>query len=262
MYQKVKEYKQTPYIDPNTFLIIAGPCAVESEEITTKIAEFLIENNVRYLRAGAYKPRTSPYTFQGLHQEGLEILKKVKEKTGIKTVVEIMDISQIPYYVENVDIIQVGARNMQNFPLLKALGNTKKPILLKRSFGATIEEWLYAAEYILNEGNSRIILCERGIKTFEPMTRNTLDISSVPIIKGITKIPVLVDPSHASGRSDLIVPLSKAAMAAGADGIMVEMHPHPDCASSDREETIDFNTFLELKKELKALGNVLHKEVK
>lgn len=261
MYQKVKEYKAKPLIKENEFLVIAGPCSVESEEKTLKIAKFLLDNNIKYLRAGAYKPRTSPYTFQGLELEGLEILKRVKKATGIKVVVEIMDISLVPYYVENVDIIQVGARNMQNFPLLKALGKTNKPILLKRGFGSTINEWLFAAEYILNEGNDKVILCERGIKTFETMTRNTLDISSVPIIKGISKIPVLVDPSHSSGRGDLIIPLSKAAIAVGSDGIMVEVHDIPESSISDKDETIDFETFKTLLKEIKVIGNALKKEI-
>ena len=262
MYKKVKEYSASPLIKENEFLIIAGPCSVENEEITTKIARFLLENNIEYLRAGAFKPRTSPYTFQGLEMKGLEILRRVKEETGIKTVVEIMDANLLDYYIEHVDIIQVGARNMQNFSLLKALGKTNKPILLKRGFGSSINEWLFAAEYILNEGNNNIILCERGIKTFETMTRNTLDISSVPIVKGITKIPVLVDPSHSSGRRDLILPLSRAAIAVGADGIMVEVHCDPNKAKSDQDETIDFETFKQLKEELKALSIVMKKDVK
>ncbi|MFA5542672.1 MAG: bifunctional 3-deoxy-7-phosphoheptulonate synthase/chorismate mutase [Bacilli bacterium] len=260
MYEKVKEYNYDPLIKNDEFLIIAGPCAVEDEDNLLKTARFLISRGIKYMRGGAFKPRTSPYTFQGLHVEGLEILKKVKEKTGIKVVVEIMDISQIPYYVENIDIIQVGARNMQNFSLLKALGKTNKPILLKRGFGSTIDEWLFATEYILNEGNPNIILCERGIRTFEPMTRNTLDISSVPIINGITKIPVMIDPSHSSGRSDLILPLSNAAAAVGASGIMVEIHDDPNFALSDKDETIDFNTFDELLDSVKTIVNAMKKK--
>lgn len=260
MYEKVKEYNNSPLIKEDEFLIIAGPCAVEEEESLLKIANYLLSRNVRYMRGGAYKPRTSPYTFQGLHEDGLEILKRVKEKTGIKVVVEIMEISQIPYYVENIDIIQVGARNMQNFGLLKALGNTSKPILLKRGFGSTIDEWLFAAEYILNEGNPNIILCERGIRTFEPSTRNTLDISSVPVINGITKIPVMIDPSHSSGRSDLIIPLSKASVAVGASGIMVEVHDDPNFALSDKDETIDFHTFDLLLENVKIIANAMKKQ--
>jgi|SRR5690554_896958 len=257
MYQKAKNYKK-PFIKNDEFLIIAGPCAVEEEDRVLKIAKFLKANGVNYLRAGAFKPRTSPYSFQGLGPEGLKILKNVKEKVGIKIVSEIMDAKQIPFY-EDIDIIQVGARNMQNFSLLKALGKTDKTILLKRNFGSTIDEWLYACEYLLNEGNENVILCERGIKTFETSTRNTLDISSIPIVKGITKIPVIVDPSHSAGRSDIIIPLAKAAIAVGADGLMVEIHDNPKEALSDQEETIDFDQFVELKREINKLAKVLER---
>ena len=260
MYEKVKQYNAAPLIKENEFLVIAGPCSVESEENLNLTAKFLLENGVTHMRAGAFKPRTSPYTFQGLQDKGLEILKRVKEKTGIKVVVEIMDVSQIPYYVENIDIIQVGARNMQNFHLLKELGKTNKPILLKRGFGSTVEEWLFACEYILNEGNSNVILCERGIRTFETSTRNTLDISSVPVIKKITKIPVIVDPSHSSGRSDLILPLTKASVAVGADGVMIEIHDNPEEAMSDKDETIDFETFKIILENIKNIGKVVGKE--
>ncbi|HEY8444704.1 MAG TPA: 3-deoxy-7-phosphoheptulonate synthase [Bacilli bacterium] len=256
MYQKVREYNK-----PNQtqeLLIIAGPCAVENEESLLKIAQFLKGLGIKYLRAGAYKPRTSPYTFQGLGPKGLEILRNVKEKTGIKIVSEIMDASQLPFY-EDIDIIQVGARNMQNFSLLKALGKTKKHVLLKRGFGATIDEWLYACEYLLNEGNDNVILCERGIKTFETATRNTLDISSVPIVKGITKIPVLVDPSHSAGRSDIIIALSRAAIAVGADGLLVEIHDDPNQALSDQAETINFEEFKQLYKEIMVIYESLKK---
>lgn len=261
MYEKVKNYNFKPFIGDNELLLIAGPCAVEDEDNLTITAKFLLENGIHYMRAGAYKPRTSPYTFQGLEEKGLNILKRVKEKTGIKVVSEIVDISQIPSYEAIVDIIQVGARNMQNFALLKALGKINKPILLKRGFGSTIHEWLYACEYLLNEGNHQVILCERGIKTFETMTRNTLDISSVPIIKGITKIPVIIDPSHSSGRSDLIIPLAKAGVAVGANGLLIEVHNHPHLALSDKDETIDFDTFKELLKQVKMLTDLYNKEV-
>lgn len=261
MYEKVRQYNHNPFINKNQFMIIAGPCAVEDEETLKIIAKFLLDNGVHYMRAGAYKPRTSPYTFQGLEEEGLKILKKVKNETGIKVVSEIVDANQIPDYLDSVDIIQVGARNMQNFSLLKALGKIKKPVLLKRGFGATITEWLYACEYLLNEGNQEIILCERGIKTFETMTRNTLDISSVPIVQGITNIPILIDPSHSSGRSDLIIPLAKAAAAVGADGVLIEVHHDPNIALSDKDETIDFETFQELIKQVKALTNLYYKEI-
>lgn len=261
MYEKVKKYNHEPLIKKNQFMVIAGPCAVEDENTIKTIAEFLLANGIHYMRAGAYKPRTSPYTFQGLEKEGLKILQKVKKETGIKIVSEIVEASQIPDYLESVDIIQVGARNMQNFALLKALGKINKPVLLKRGFGSTINEWLYACEYLLNEGNQEIILCERGIKTFETMTRNTLDISSVPIVQGLTKIPVLIDPSHSSGRSDLIIPLAKAAVAVGADGLLIEVHYDPKIALSDKDETIDFDTFKALINQIKALTDLYGKEI-
>lgn len=259
MYQKVRKYNKQ-ILEKDQLLIIAGPCAVESEEVVLRIAEFLKSLGINYMRAGAFKPRTSPYTFQGLGPKGLEILKQVKAKTKIKIVSEILDQSQLEYY-HDIDIIQVGARNMQNFTLLKALGRTRKPILLKRSFGATIDEWLYACEYLLNEGNDNIILCERGIKTFETATRDTLDISSVPIIKGITKIPVIVDPSHSAGRKDLIIPLSRAAIAVGADGLLIEIHEDPDNALSDSQETINFNQFEKLLQEVIVIAKAMKKKI-
>jgi len=222
-----------------------------------EMANFLLENNVKYMRAGAFKPRTNPHTFQGFGNAGLEILKKVKNKTGIKIVTEIIDKNDIPYYVENVDIIQVGARNMQNFPLLKALGKTNVPILLKRGFGATVEELLYAAEYILAEGNNKVILCERGIKTFETSTRTTLDISSVPVINNITKLPVIVDPSHSAGRSDIVRPLARAAVAVGSSGLIVEVHNDPTEALSDGEESISFEEFKRLLNDVRKIHSVM-----
>ncbi|MFA6889781.1 MAG: 3-deoxy-7-phosphoheptulonate synthase [Bacilli bacterium] len=261
MYEKVKQFKGKALFPVNQFTIIAGPCAVEDEEQLVEMALFLKAFGVTHLRAGAYKPRTSPYTFQGLEEKGLTILQHVRARTGIKIVTEIMDASQIKMYEDNVDIIQVGARNMQNFALLKALGKIKKPILLKRGFGSTIEEWLYACEYLLNEGNDQIILCERGIKTFEPMTRNTLDISSVPIVKSITNIPVFVDPSHSSGRRDLIIPLARAIVAVGADGLMIEVHQQPQYSVSDKDETIDFQEFVSLLEQVQAIATVMGKKI-
>ena len=256
MYKFVKEYEK-PIIPESEFLIIAGPCSVESEDQLMEMANFLLENNVKYMRAGAFKPRTNPHTFQGFGNAGLEILKKVKNKTGIKIVTEIIDKNDIPYYVENVDIIQVGARNMQNFPLLKALGKTNVPILLKRGFGATVEELLYAAEYILAEGNNKVILCERGIKTFETSTRTTLDISSVPVINNITKLPVIVDPSHSAGRSDIVRPLARAAVAVGSSGLIVEVHNDPTEALSDGEESISFEEFKRLLNDVRKIHSVM-----
>lgn len=230
-------------------LIIAGPCAVEDYESLLKEANFLLENKIEYLRAGAFKPRTSVHDFQGLGQDGLSILKRIKEETGIKIVTEIPDATLINDF-DFVDIIQVGARNMQNFSLLKALGATNKPIILKRGFGNTIDEWLSAAEYIVSEGNKNVILCERGIKTFENATRNTLDISSVAIAKTQLNIPVIVDPSHAAGRTDIIIPLSKASLAVGADGLIIEVHFDPANSYSDSVQSLNFEEFKSLLKEL------------
>lgn len=243
----------------NNLLIIAGPCSIESEEQMVKVAEKLIKLNIKFIRAYPYKPRTSPYSFQGIGEEGFKIILKLKSIYNIKIVSEIINLSDLDFYLKHVDIIQVGARNMQNFELLKALGKINKPILLKRGFGNTIDEWLNACEYILKNGNDQVILCERGIKTFETMTRNTLDISSIPIVKKLTKLPIIVDPSHASGRSDLVKPLSLAAIAAGSDGIMVEIHPNPDQSVSDKEQAISLDEFESLINDLRKLAPIVNK---
>lgn len=235
-------------IDSKTFSIIAGPCSIESEEQLIKIAKTLKKNKIGFLRGGAYKARTSPYDFQGLELAGLMMLNRIAAEYDLITVSEIPSADLIPLFEEYVDIIQVGARNMQNYHLLKALGKATKPILLKRGFGATIEEWLMAAEYLFVHGNRNIIMCERGIRTFETYTRNTLDISSVLAIKELTHLPVIVDPSHASGRYQMVEPLSLAALAAGADGIMVEIHPEPTKALSDGAQSLKpskFTTMIE-----------------
>lgn len=231
-------------------VIIAGPCAVESEEQLLKIAEFVKANGAQGLRGGVYKPRSSPYSFQGLGRSGLACLAAAKAATGLFVVVEITSISQIAEVMDYVDMIQIGARNMQNFELLKAAGNCNRPVLLKRGLSATIEELLQAAEYILKEGNSRVILCERGIRTFETLTRNTLDINAIPLLKQLTHLPVLADPSHGTGRSDLVIPVSKAALAAGADGLIIEVHPDPAVALSDGLQSLDFIEFQSLMKHL------------
>lgn len=231
-------------------LIIAGPCAVEDYQKTLDVANFLLSHNIKFLRAGAFKPRTSVHDFQGLGLEGLEILKKVKEETGIKIVTEITDSSYLKYY-DFVDIIQIGARNMQNFSLLSEIGKTKKPVILKRGFGNTLDEWLRAAEYIMAQGNPNIILCERGIKTFENSTRNTLDISSVALIKEYLNVPVIVDPSHSAGRADIIPALSKASIAVGANGLIIEVHQNPKKSISDSQQALDFNTFTKLLNDIK-----------
>ncbi|MFA5007073.1 MAG: 3-deoxy-7-phosphoheptulonate synthase [Candidatus Izemoplasmatales bacterium] len=227
-------------------VMIAGPCAVESRaqvDLTTGLVQAA---GAKILRAGAYKPRTSPYSFQGLGPEGLDILKEARAKYGIPVVSELMGVEDLPLFLEAVDMIQIGARNMQNFSLLKELGKVDKPILLKRGLANTIEEWLMSAEYILAGGNEKVVLCERGIRTFETSTRNTLDISAVPVLKKLTHLPVIVDPSHASGRWEYIESLSKAAVAAGADGLIVEVHPEPECALSDGQQSLKPERFADL----------------
>ena len=221
---------------------MAGPCSVESEEQIVEIAKSVKKSGATFLRGGAFKPRTSPYAFQGLKAEGLDLLKIARKETGLPIVTEIMRASHIDMF-EPVDIIQVGARNMQNFELLKELGKIDKPILLKRGLSATIEEWLMSAEYIMAGGNSKVILCERGIRTYENFTRNTLDISAIPIVKKLSHLPVVVDPSHASGKSWLVETLSLAAVAAGADGLIIEVHNDPPHALSDGAQSLTPNQF-------------------
>ena len=219
------------------FAMIAGPCSVESEEQIIEVARAVKASGANILRGGAFKPRTSPYAFQGMKSQGIELLLKAKEATGLPIVTEIMNISTLDLF-ENVDIIQVGARNMQNFDLLKELGKTHKPILLKRGLANTIQELLMSAEYIMSEGNDQIILCERGIRTFETATRNTLDLSAVSVLHNLTHLPVVVDPSHATGKSHLVPPMACAAAACGADGIMVEVHNNPSCALCDGAQSL------------------------
>jgi len=233
-------------IGGETSILIAGPCSVEDIEMLRKIARAAVDAGVSILRGGSFKPRTSPYSFQGLGVEGLEMLALVSREYDIPVVSEVMSADQIEHAVKYLDMIQVGARNMHNFPLLASLGRTGKPILLKRGFMATIEEWLMAAEYIVKEGNDRIVLCERGIRTFEPWTRNTLDISAVPLARMLGGYPVIVDPCHASGRRDLLEPLSFAGLAAGADGIMLEVHPDPDKALSDGGQSLSIPELMDL----------------
>ncbi|QNR21814.1 bifunctional 3-deoxy-7-phosphoheptulonate synthase/chorismate mutase [Exiguobacterium sp. Helios] len=223
--------------------LIAGPCAVESEEQVFEVAEQLAKHGVRFMRGGAYKPRTSPYDFQGLGLDGLKMLKKAADAHGLHVITEIMTPSAVESALPYVDIIQVGARNMQNFDLLKEVGRTNKPVLLKRGLSATLEEFMYAAEYIMASGNEQVILCERGIRTYERATRNTLDISAVPILKQETHLPVMVDVTHSTGRKDLLLPTAKAAYAIGADAVMVEVHPFPALALSDANQQLDFNEF-------------------
>lgn len=238
--------------------IMAGPCSVESEEQIVGIAKDVKASGATLLRGGAFKPRTSPYAFQGLKAEGLDLLKAARKATGLPIVTEIMRASHIDMF-ENVDIIQVGARNMQNFELLKELGKTNKPILLKRGLSATIEEWLMSAEYIMAGGNNNVILCERGIRTYETFTRNTLDVSAIPIIKRLSHLPVVVDPSHASGKSWLVEPLAMAAVAAGADGLIIEVHNDPPHALSDGAQSLTPEQFDGVAKNVFALKDALSK---
>ena len=241
--------------------VMAGPCSVESEEQIIEIANSVKESGATFLRGGAFKPRTSPYSFQGLELEGLELLKKAKAATGLPIVTELMSTDYIDQFERDVDVIQIGARNMQNFDLLKQIGKTSKPILLKRGLSATIEEWLMSAEYIMASGNENVILCERGIRTFETYTRNTLDLSAIPAIKKLSHLPVVVDPSHATGKRFMIDPLSKAAIAVGADGLIIEVHNDPAKALCDGPQSIKPDQFGNLLGELKAIAEAVGREM-
>lgn len=243
----------------NNFQIIAGPCSVESELQIIEIAKAVKKAGANLLRGGAFKPRTSPYSFQGLKGTGIELLKKAKEETGMPIVSEIMSASHIDLF-EEVDLLQIGARNMQNFELLKAVGRLKKPVLLKRGLANTIEEWLMSAEYIMSEGNKQVILCERGIRTFEPLTRNTLDLSAIPLLKELTHLPIIVDPSHATGLARLVKPLSLASVGAGADGLMIEVHNDPPNALCDGLQSIRPNQFGELVKDIDVMLPIVNKK--
>jgi len=240
-------------------MMIAGPCAVENEEQIFTITEFLSKLNVKFLRGGAYKPRTSPYSFQGLKTEGLKLMRRAADKFGMAVVTEIMSIDKIDELVQYADILQVGTRNMQNYPLLRALGKINKPVLLKRGMSNTIEEWLLAAEYILSGGNSKVILCERGIRTFETATRNTLDISAVPMAKSLSHLPVIIDPSQGTGARDMVVPMSRAGIAAGADGLIIEVHNQPEEALSDGDQSLYLDQFQEMLGPLSKMASVLNK---
>lgn len=248
-------------IGGKTIAMMAGPCSVESREQCLVTAERVAKAGAQFLRGGAFKPRSSPYSFQGLGEEGLKILAECREKTGLAVVTEIMSPSQADLICEYADILQVGARNMQNFSLLEVVGKTTKPVLLKRGLMSTMEELLMSAEYILANGNPNVILCERGIRTFEKYTRNTLDIAAVPILKNLSHLPVVVDPSHATGKRELIAPMSNCAVAAGADGLMVEVHPEPDKALSDGAQSLYPDQFDELMEGLKAVSAAMNREL-
>jgi 3-deoxy-7-phosphoheptulonate synthase len=244
-------------VGPGTFTLIAGPCSVENEAMIQRTAEFLLEHGVRLLRAGAFKPRTSPYAFQGLGREGLDILARVRRRTGIGIVTELMDTDTADAVEEAADVIQIGTRNMQNFSLLKRVGRSAKPVLLKRGMSATLEEWLMAAEYVMAGGNYNVILCERGVRTFSDHSRNTLDLSVIPPVKHLSHLPILVDPSHGTGKRDHVPPMALASLAAGADGLLIEVHPDPDHALSDGAQSLTFAAFEQLLQSLRRLAEPL-----
>lgn len=238
-------------------VVIGGPCSVEGKDMICHIAHEVKDAGGVMLRGGAYKPRTSPYAFQGMGTEGILALAQARKQTDLPVVTELMSADKLDEFIEHVDVIQIGARNMQNFDLLKAVGKTNKPVLLKRGLANTIEEWIMSAEYILSEGNTNVMLCERGIRTFEPYTRNTLDLSVVPIIKKKTHLPIIIDPSHATGDWELVEAASLAAIAAGADGLIVEVHDHPECAWSDGAQSLKPDNFKELIRKGKAIAGVI-----
>ena len=254
-----KEFAAGPTVIPlgssevggEELVVIAGPCSVESRENTLEIARFVAAEGARGLRGGAFKPRTSPYSFRGLGKEGLEILAEVRGESGLPVVTEVMDTRQVDLVAEYADALQIGARNMQNFPLLTEVGRTHRPVLLKRGMSATVKDLLLAAEYVMSQGNMNVMLCERGIRTFETATRNTFDLAAIPLLKKETHLPVVADPSHGAGRRDLVHAISYAAVAAGADAILVEVHPDPELAQSDGEQTLNFSEFHDLMAGLK-----------
>lgn len=249
-------------IGPGTLTIMAGPCAIESQEQLMQTAFAVKKAGATFLRGGAYKPRTSPYSFQGLEEEGLRYMKEAREATGLMVICEVTSQRAIETSAKYVDMLQIGARNMQNFELLKEAGKSGLPILLKRGLCATIDEWLNATEYIMSEGNPNVVLCERGIRTFETATRNTLDISAVPVLRSRTHLPVIVDPSHATGVRAYVEPLAKCAIAAGADGLMIEVHPDPKHALSDGPQSLNFEQFTALTGELEAYAAIVERKFK
>jgi 3-deoxy-7-phosphoheptulonate synthase len=244
-----------------TLLIIGGPCSVESQAQMEEVASHLVAAPIQALRGGVYKPRTSPYAFQGLGLEGLKILAKVRQRYGIPVVTEVMSIAQIEAIAAHADMLQIGSRNMQNFDLLKAIGQVNKPVLLKRGLSATLEEFLLAAEYILSHGNSQVVLCERGIRSFDPYTRNVLDLGAVVALKQLTHLPVIVDPSHAVGKRELVADLAKAAIACGADGLMIECHPEPEKSVSDARQAISLPEMVNLVDSLRPIAAAIGRHV-
>jgi 3-deoxy-7-phosphoheptulonate synthase len=242
-------------------VVMAGPCSVESREQILEVAHAVKAAGATFLRGGAFKPRTSPYEFQGLAEEGLKLLSLAREATGLRIVTEVMDVETLPMVAEHADVLQIGARNMQNFSLLKQLGSVKRPVLLKRGPSATLKEWLMAAEYVLSRGNYQVALCERGIRTFETMTRNTLDLNAVPVLKSLTHLPVLVDPSHGIGLRAHVAAMARAGVAAGADGLLVEVHPRPDRALSDGQQSLTPGEFDGLMKQVRVIAGAVGRDM-
>src|SRR5476649_1483074 len=240
---------------------MAGPCSVETRDQINRSAEAVAKAGATVIRGGAFKPRSSPYAFQGLGEAGLQMLREAADRNGLLVVSEVMDQTQIPVVAQYSDILQVGARNMQNFNLLRELGNERKPVLLKRGIAATIEELLLSAEYIMAGGNYEVILCERGIRTFETYTRNTMDISAIPVVKSLSHLPIIADPSHGTGRRDKVLPMARAAVAAGADGLLVEVHPDPDHALSDGAQSLRPNQFAELMDQLRIIAKAVDRSI-
>jgi 3-deoxy-7-phosphoheptulonate synthase len=241
--------------------LMAGPCAVESEEQAFRVAECVAKAGATVMRGGAYKPRTSPYSFRGLGEEGLKILRRAADANGLAVVSEVLDTELVPLVARYADILQIGARNMQNYALLRAVGHAEKPVLLKRGLAATIEEWLMSAEHVVSEGNSQVILCERGIRTFETYTRNTLDLNAIPVVKQLSHLPVVVDPSHGTGIRDKVAPMARAAIAAGADGLLIEVHHDPDHALSDGAQSLFPDQYEELVRQIRTIAEVIGRKV-
>jgi 3-deoxy-7-phosphoheptulonate synthase len=252
---------ENPIGGKNAINIIAGPCSVESEEQIFGIAEFLKKSGVNFIRGGAFKPRTSPYRFQGLGLDGLKLIRAAADQYNLSVVTEVLDSSLIEQTYPYADILQVGSRNMSNFHFLKQLGKLDKPVLLKRGMSATIEEWLMAAEYILSEGNEKVILCERGIRSFDNLVRNTMDISAIPLLKSLSHLPVWADPSHGTGRRELVTPVSMAAVAAGADGLIIEIHPDPEHALSDGAQSLRLDQFTELLAQTRKIAEAVNRSI-
>ena len=249
-------------IGSRKLVVVAGPCSVESREQLLQVAQTAKRLGASMLRGGAFKPRTSPYEFQGYGETALRLLAEARDETGLPVITEVLEPSNVDLVAKYADMLQVGARNMQNFSLLRAVGKSKMPVLLKRGMMATFDEWLQAAEYVLVEGNPNVVLCERGIRTFEKATRNTLDLAAVPVLRKLTHLPVLVDPSHATGSRDLIAPMAKAAVSAGADGIMIEVHPNPESALSDSAQQLDLAEFAKLMEEVESLATVMGRQLR